>query len=145
MVVSFCFFFSSGRRHTRCALVTGVQTCALPIFPFGLFFGRLTNFVNGELWGKAADVPWAIVFPGGGPVPRHPSQLYEAGLEGILLGLVLWIAFWNTRARYKRGKLVGLFLLGYGLARFTVEFFTEPDAHPIVLEDGVKGNRGSVR
>ena len=96
--------------------------------PFGLFFGRLANFVNGELWGKASDVPWAIVFPTGGEVPRHPSQLYEAGLEGLVLGLILWFAFWNTRARYQPGMLVGIFLLGYGVARFTVEFFREADA-----------------
>lgn len=100
--------------------------------PFGLLFGRLANFVNGELWGKPADVPWAIVFPrtveGGLDPARHPSQLYEAGLEGIVLFAVLWYAFWRTKARYEPGRLVGLFLLGYGLARFTVEFFREPDA-----------------
>ncbi len=101
--------------------------------PFGLFFGRLANFVNGELWGKPADVPWAIVFertmPFGVPEPaRHPSQLYEAGLEGILLFALLWFFFWRTDARYQPGKLVGLFLTGYGLARFTAEFFREPDA-----------------
>ena len=100
--------------------------------PFGLFFGRLANFVNGELWGKPTDVPWAIVFPrtvdGGLDPARHPSQLYEAGLEGIVLFAILWFAFWRTKARYEPGRLVGLFLLGYGLARFTVEFFREPDA-----------------
>lgn len=96
--------------------------------PFGLFFGRLANFVNGELWGKATDVSWAIIFPTGGDVPRHPSQLYEAVLEGLLLGLILWFAFWKTRARYQPGMLVGIFLFGYGLARFTVEFFREADA-----------------
>ena len=101
--------------------------------PFGLFFGRLANFVNGELWGRETDVPWAMRFPeihngilAIGP-PRHPSQLYEAGLEGIVLGLVLWFLFWKTQARYQPGKLVGTFLLGYGLSRFTVEFFREPD------------------
>ena len=100
--------------------------------PFGLFFGRLANFVNGELWGKPSDVAWAIVFPrtvlGGLDPARHPSQLYEAGLEGILLFAILWFAFWRTKARYDPGKLVGLFLLFYGLARFTVEFFREPDS-----------------
>ncbi|MET0307712.1 MAG: prolipoprotein diacylglyceryl transferase [Sphingomonas sp.] len=101
------------------------------VAPFGLFFGRLANFVNGELWGKPADVPWAIVFNDtvhGVPEPaRHPSQLYEAGLEGILLFAVLWFFFWRTKARYEPGKLVGIFLLGYGLCRFFVEFFREPD------------------
>lgn len=102
--------------------------------PFGLFFGRIANFVNGELWGRETDVAWAMRFPeivGGvqldGP-PRHPSQLYEAGLEGLLLGLVLWFFFWRTQARYEPGKLVGIFVLGYGLARFFVEFFREPDS-----------------
>lgn len=96
--------------------------------PFGLFFGRLANFVNGELWGRPTDVPWAIIFPSGGEVARHPSQLYEAGLEGLALGLVLWFMFWRTDARYKPGMLVGVFILGYGLARFFVEFFRQPDA-----------------
>lgn len=101
--------------------------------PFGLFFGRLANFVNGELWGRETDVAWAIRFPemvNGMLVtgePRHPSQLYEAGLEGVVLGLVLWFFFWKTKARYDPGKLVGIFLLGYGLSRFFVEFFREPD------------------
>lgn len=98
--------------------------------PFGLFFGRLANFVNGELWGRVttADVPWAMVFPGAGPDPRHPSQLYEAGLEGIVLGTVLLLLFWKTRARWRPGLMVGTFALGYGLSRFIVEYFREPDA-----------------
>jgi len=100
--------------------------CAVP---FGLFFGRMANFINGELWGKPSNVAWAIIFPRtGNDVPRHPSQLYEAGLEGIALFALLWFAFWRTRARYEPGRLVGLFLVGYGLARFTVEFFREPDS-----------------
>lgn len=98
------------------------------VVPFGLFFGRLANFVNGELWGKETDVPWAIIFPTGGPFPRHPSQLYEAGLEGGVLFLILAYAFWRTRARYEPGKLVGIFLLGYGCFRFAVEYFREADA-----------------
>lgn len=104
-----------------------VACCA----PFGLFFGRLANFVNGELWGKPADVPWAIVFRGtvaaGAEPARHPSQLYEAGLEGIVLFAILWFLFWKTDSRYQPGKLVGIFLLGYGAFRFFVEFFREPD------------------
>lgn len=103
------------------------------VVPFGLFFGRLANFVNGELWGKPTDVPWGIVFsrtvPAGFAEPaRHPSQLYEAGLEGLVLFAVLWFFFWRTNARYQPGKLVGVFLTGYGLARFFVEFFREPDS-----------------
>ena len=95
--------------------------------PFGLFFGRLANFVNGELWGRQTDVPWAVIFPDGGEVPRHPSQLYEAGLEGILLFLILWFLFWKTDARYQPGKLVGAFLLVYGLSRILVELVRQPD------------------
>jgi len=102
--------------------------------PIGLFFGRLANFVNGELWGRVttADVPWAMVFPDGGPLPRHPSQLYEAMLEGLVLLVILMVLFWKTRARFRPGLLTGVFVAGYGMARFTVEFFREPDAQ---LED----------
>ena len=96
--------------------------------PFGLFFGRLANFVNGELWGRPTTVPWAMIFPRAGDLPRHPSQLYEASLEGILLFAVLWFMFWKTDARYQPGKLVGTFLVGYGLCRFSMEWFREPDA-----------------
>jgi phosphatidylglycerol:prolipoprotein diacylglycerol transferase len=95
--------------------------------PPGLLFGRLANFVNGELWGRPTDAPWAVVFPTGGEVPRHPSQLYEAGLEGALLFLVLWWLFWRTDARYQPGKLVGTFILGYGVSRFLVELVRQPD------------------
>jgi phosphatidylglycerol:prolipoprotein diacylglycerol transferase len=98
--------------------------------PFGLCFGRLANFVNGELWGRVAgpDVPWAMVFPDGGPLARHPSQLYEAALEGVVLMIVLLTLFWKTRARFRPGLLVGVFTLGYGIARFTIEYFREPDS-----------------
>src|SRR4051794_39527076 len=94
---------------------------------FCLFFWPLAHFLYGELWGKEAHLPWAVIFPSGGDTPRHPSQLYEAGLEGILLFLVLSFLFWKTKARYEPGKLVGTFLLGYGLCRFVVEFFRESD------------------
>jgi phosphatidylglycerol:prolipoprotein diacylglycerol transferase len=100
--------------------------CAVPI---GLFLGRLANFVNGELYGRAADVPWAMVFPRDPEqIPRHPSQLYEAGLEGIVLFLLLYLLVrrgWLDRP----GAIGGAFLAGYGLARIIVEFFREPDAH----------------
>ena len=95
--------------------------------PFGMMFGRIANFINGELWGRPSDLPWAMVFPGGGPVPRHPSQLYEASLEGLLMMIVMLFAFWKTRARFRPGFLVGLFTSGIAMARFTVEFFREPD------------------
>ena len=91
----------------------------------GLFFGRMGNFINGELWGRTTDVPWAIVFPDGGIYPRHPSQLYEAFLEGIVLFSILW--FGRNKFRYQ-GVASSLFLALYGVFRFIVEFFREPDA-----------------
>ncbi|MDH7639833.1 prolipoprotein diacylglyceryl transferase [Sphingomonas oryzagri] len=98
------------------------------VAPIGLFFGRLANFVNGELWGKVTTVPWAIVFPNAGPLPRHPSQLYEAGLEGLVLFAILNLMFWKSKtARYQPGLLCGTFLTGYGAFRFFVEFFRQPD------------------
>ena len=98
--------------------------------PFGMLFGRLANFVNGELWGRVADpgLPWAMIFPDAGPLPRHPSQLYEAALEGLLMIAIMLPLFWKTRARFRPGLLVGVFTLGIACARFTVEFFREPDA-----------------
>ena len=95
--------------------------------PFGLFLVRLANFVNDELWGRVTDVPWAIVFPNGGDLPRHPSQLYEAGLEGLLMAAIMWPLFWKTDARYKPGFLFGMAALIYGFSRFAVEFVREPD------------------
>jgi len=96
--------------------------------PFGMFFGRIANFVNGELYGKPSDVPWAIIFPRtGDDIARHPSQLYEAGLEGVALFALLWYFFWRTKARYDPGRLTGIALAGIGTGRFIVEFFREPD------------------
>ena len=95
--------------------------------PFGLFLVRLANFVNDELWGRVTDVPWAVVFPNGGDMPRHPSQIYEAALEGLLMAAILWPLFWKTDARYRPGFLFGMAALIYGFARFTIEFFREPD------------------
>ena len=97
-----------------------------PLVPPGLGAGRIANFVNGELWGRPSDVPWAMAFPGAGPAPRHPSQLYEAALEGLVLFVVLW---WFSRRPRARTAVSGLFLLGYGAARCLVEFAREPDAH----------------
>lgn len=95
--------------------------------PIGYMLGRIANFINGELWGRATDVPWAMVFPGAGDLPRHPSQLYQAGLEGLLLGVLLIVLFWKTRARYRPGLLVGIFTVGMGIGRFVNEYFREPD------------------
>jgi phosphatidylglycerol:prolipoprotein diacylglycerol transferase len=97
--------------------------------PFGMLFGRLANFVNGELWGRPSDVPWAMIFPEDpSQLPRHPSQLYEAGLEGALLVVVMLFLFWRTKARWRPGLLVGVFTAGVALGRFIVEFYREPDA-----------------
>lgn len=100
--------------------------CAVPI---GLFFGRLANFINGELYGRVApDLPWGMVFPNGGPEPRHPSQFYEAGMEGLILFSLL-LAVWKfTDARNRTGTLAGIFLAGYGVARIIAETFRQPDA-----------------
>jgi len=96
--------------------------------PFGLFFGRIANFINAELYGRASDVPWAMVFPGGGPDPRHPSQLYEAALEGIMLFIILRIMTHMVGSLKYPGLTGGIFFAGYGLARIFVEFFRQPDA-----------------
>jgi len=107
-------------------LSLGDITCA--VGPIGLFLGRLANFINSELWGRPTDVPWAFVFPTGGPLPRHPSQLYEAALEGIALFFIL--AFVVRSGALKRpGTVIGVFAVGYGIARICAEFFREPDAH----------------
>lgn len=97
-----------------------------PLVPPGLFFGRLGNFINGELWGKVSDAPWAVIFPGAGNMGRHPSQLYEALLEGLALFLIVWT--YSAKPR-KPGAVSGLFALFYGVFRFAVEFVRLPDAH----------------
>jgi phosphatidylglycerol:prolipoprotein diacylglycerol transferase len=123
------FYFAHKEKLSWLRVHDYVACCV----PLGLFFGRLANFVNQELWGAPTTVPWAIRFmemtplgPALGP-PRHPSQLYEAFLEGIVLFAILSWMFWKTRARYEPGKLVGAFLFFYGCFRFGVEFIREPD------------------
>ena len=107
--------------------LSDLVSCTVPI---GIGLGRLANFINGELYGRPApDVPWAMVFPNGGPDPRHPSQLYEAALEGLVLFIVLQILWRSEAIRRKPGILTGLFCAGYGVSRFIVEFFRTPDAH----------------
>ena len=104
--------------------------------PVGLFFGRLANFINGELWGRVTTAPWGMVFPGAGPLPRHPSQLYEAALEGlVLLGVMLWLA--SRRPTVPRGVLLGWFLTLYGVFRIFIEFFREPDLQVGFLPGGI--------
>jgi phosphatidylglycerol:prolipoprotein diacylglycerol transferase len=102
----------------------GDVVCA--VGPIGLFLGRIANFVNGELWGRPADLPWAVIFPGGGPLPRHPSQLYEAGLEGIVLFTLLALMI-RGGALKRPGVILGTFIIVYGCARIIGELFREPD------------------
>jgi phosphatidylglycerol:prolipoprotein diacylglycerol transferase len=97
---------------------------AAPLVPLGLGVGRLGNFINGELWGRPTDVPWAMIFPHADSLPRHPSQLYELGLEGVVLFLVVW---WYAAKQRPAGCVSGVFLMGYALCRILVEWFREPD------------------
>ena len=116
------------RRHSVSALIVGDLVCAG--VPIGLFFGRIANFINAELYGKITTVPWAMVFPGGGAEPRHPSQLYEAALEGILLFLILRYFVYQRQALKWPGFVAGIFLFGYGCARIFAEIFREGDNVP---------------
>jgi phosphatidylglycerol:prolipoprotein diacylglycerol transferase len=109
-----------------------VMDLAAAATPMGLFFGRLANFINAELWGRPSTVPWAMVFPDAGDVPRHPSQLYEALTEGLVLFAVLWWLTHRTNALRRPGVIAGAFMAGYGLARSSCEFFREPDAGHIL-------------
>lgn len=124
--------------YTRAHKIPQLQAADLIAYavPPGLLLGRLANFVNGELWGRASEAPWAVVFPDPrsqicegvtGPCARHPSQLYEAGLEGLLLGTLLIAMVWRFGALKTPGRVCGTFLMGYGAARFIVEFFRQPD------------------
>jgi len=126
--VTIAMWLFSRRRNTG---LLSVADLVVTVTPLGLFFGRVANFMNGELWGKPATVPWAIIFSrtGGGDVPRHPSQLYEALLEGLLLFLFLQWRFWKSDCAKKQpGRLAGEFLVGYAVVRVLGEAFREPDA-----------------
>ena len=131
--------FHGGMLGTILAMVLFARLRSIPVWstldtvaaavPIGLFFGRIANFINAELWGAPTEAPWGVVFPGAGPVPRHPTQLYEAALEGIVLFLILR---WLTHSRLALGKparVGGAFVAGYGVARILVEFVRVPDAH----------------
>ena len=124
-VIAAILLFARARR-TSWLVLGDLVVCAAPI---GIFFGRLANFVNGELFGRPSDLPWAMAFPGGGPLPRHPSQLYEAFLEGLVLFLLLSCLALATRAPERPGLIGGVFLIGYAAARSVGELFREPDAH----------------
>lgn len=129
-IVAFC------RSHKLNILAVGDVISV--VAPLGLFFGRLANFINGELFGRPApDVPWAMVFPHGGPVPRHPSQLYEAALEGLVLLIIMHLLWRSEFLRRRPGFLFGAFLAGYSLARIVAEVYREPDAHLGFIAGGV--------
>jgi len=115
-------------------LSLGDVICA--VYPIGHFLGRIANFVNGELWGRSTDVAWAMVFPAAGPLPRHPSQLYEAALEGLLLLMVLRLLIGNGALK-RPGLVTGTFAAGYGLMRCFCELFREPDSQLGFLWSGV--------
>jgi phosphatidylglycerol:prolipoprotein diacylglycerol transferase len=122
------------RRHIPLFHISDLVACAAPI---GLFFGRLANFVNGELWGRVTDSPLGMVFPTGGPEPRHPSQLYEAASEGLILFAILGILAQQPAIRRRDGLLTGLFLIGYSIARSTCELFREPDSYLGFIVGGI--------
>jgi phosphatidylglycerol:prolipoprotein diacylglycerol transferase len=119
--------FVFARRHDLSFLrIADIVTVCVPI---GLFFGRLANFIHGEFYGRTTNVPWAVIFPNAGPEPRHPSQLYEAVLEGLVLFAILLVAIRTAWIRQYSGTVAGLFLLLYGVFRAGIEYLREPDAH----------------
>jgi phosphatidylglycerol:prolipoprotein diacylglycerol transferase len=122
--------FARSRRQDWLAVTDFVA----PLVPLALATGRLGNFINAELWGRPSSLPWAMVFPNVDELPRHPSQLYELALEGVVLLAVLW---WFSRRPRPHGAVSGAFLLGYGLLRFLVEFTREPDRHLGILAAGL--------
>ncbi|WP_416907661.1 MAG: prolipoprotein diacylglyceryl transferase [Polymorphobacter sp.] len=132
-VILACFAYGASQKISGLRILDSVAT----VTPFGLLCGRLANFINGELWGRPTGTDWGIIFPGAGAEPRHPSQLYEAALEGAVLLIILQWLHWKTGARLRPGLLSGVFAVGYSLARFIVEFFRQPDAQLGVLSTGL--------
>jgi phosphatidylglycerol:prolipoprotein diacylglycerol transferase len=124
--VTGCFVAIYLFARSRGIAVLSLGDIVTAVAPIGLFLGRIANFINGELWGRPTDVPWAMIFPNGGPLPRHPSQLYEATAEGIVLFIVLNVMV-RLGALKRPGSVAGSFLLGYGVARVVCELFREPD------------------
>lgn len=130
-------------RKIKCSFFD-ISDFVAPLVPFGLFFGRIGNFINGELWGRitTADIPWAMVYPhSGSMLPRHPSEIYEAIGEGILLCLILWIYSHKPR---KVGQVSGVFMIGYGTIRFCLEYFREPDSFLLGFTQKVGLSMGQV-
>ncbi len=127
------FAYGAANRVSGLRILDYIATVA----PVGLLLGRLANFVNGELWGRPTGSDWGVIFPDAGPEPRYPSQLFEAGLEGVVLLAVLSWLFWRTGARLRPGLLAGVFGIGYGVSRFIVEFYREPDRQLGVLSTGL--------
>ncbi|MCC7305820.1 MAG: prolipoprotein diacylglyceryl transferase [Alphaproteobacteria bacterium] len=124
----------SARRGIALLRMSDIVCCAVPI---GLFFGRIANFINGELYGRVSDVPWAMVFPGGGDQPRHPSQIYEALLEGLVLFAVLCALAHLKQVRSRPGFLTGMFLMDYAFFRMVAEHFREPDSYLGFIWSGI--------
>ncbi len=126
-------FMYKNKHNLKFFALMDVIACVTPV---GLMLGRLANFINGELYGRATTMAWGMVFPGGGDFPRHPSQIYEALLEGLLLFIVMYFAAVKLRILERLGAASGLFLCGYSLARIFCEFFRQPDAHIGFLSGG---------
>ena len=129
--IAIAILIMAKRQHVPFFVLTDRIALVVPI---GLFFGRLSNFINGELYGRVTDLPWAMVFPNSDDQPRHPSQLYEAGLEGLLLGAIM-LMLWRRGWSQQRGRVTGMLLAGYGVARSMIEFVREPDAQIGLLLD----------
>jgi len=124
-VVVAIFLYARRFKIQLWSLADGVAA----VTPIGILLARIANFINSELWGRTTDVSWGVIFPNGGPLPRHPSQLYEGFLEGLVLFALLRFLTHHTNALSRPGTVAGTFFLGYGLSRILVEFFREPDAH----------------
>lgn len=132
-VILALYFFTRSQRLD----FLGFSDRVTSVVPVGLFFGRIANFINGELWGRVTDVPWGMIFPTGGPEPRHPSQLYQASMEGVILFILLQILVHRPALRARSGFVSGAFLAGYGVARIVGELFRQPDAQLGFLFAGI--------
>ena len=132
-VILALYFFTRSQRLDFLSFSDRVTS----VVPVGLFFGRIANFINGELWGRVTDVPWGMIFPTGGPEPRHPSQIYQASMEGVILFILLQILVHRPALRARSGFVSGAFLAGYGVARIIGELFRQPDAQLGFLFAGI--------